>query len=109
MPSLQETSPSPLERPKPKAPPSKGAVTRQTILSRAMDLASSHGLEGLTIGTLADELGMSKSGLFAHFGSKEELQVATVEAAREVFSERVLKVGLRAPKGLPSTSSLKFV
>lgn len=92
--------PSPLEQPRPKVVSSKGAVTRQAILGKAMDLASVQGLEGLTIGTLAEALGMSKSGLFAHFGSKEELQVATVEAAREVFSNRVLKIGLKAPRGL---------
>ena len=97
---LSETHPPPLELPRAKGPSSKGAVTRHAILRRAMDLASSHGLEGLTIGSLAEDLGMSKSGLFAHFGSKEELQVATVEAARQVFSDRVLKVGLKAPKGL---------
>lgn len=83
-----------------KAPSSKGKLTRQAILEKAMDLASVQGLEGLTIGTLAIALGMSKSGLFAHFGSKEELQLATVEAASEVFSNQVLKVGLLAPKGL---------
>lgn len=83
-----------------KMAPTKGALTRRAILGKAMDLASVQGLEGLTIGTLADALGMSKSGLFAHFGSKEELQIATVDAATEVFSREVLKVGLTAPKGL---------
>ncbi|MGZ4810204.1 MAG: TetR/AcrR family transcriptional regulator, partial [Thermoanaerobaculia bacterium] len=63
----------------------KGDRTRQAILDRAVDLASLEGLEGLTIGRLADELKMSKSGLFAHFGSKEELQLATVETARNRF------------------------
>ena len=60
----------------------RGNRTRESILQAAADLASVKGLEGLTIGTLAGELGMSKSGLFAHFGSKEELQLATIDAAR---------------------------
>lgn len=55
--------------------------TRQDILSVAMDIASAEGLEDLSIGRLATELGMSKTGIFAHFGSKEGLQVATVDAA----------------------------
>src|SRR5918992_1366187 len=58
----------------------RGNRTRESILQAAADLASVNGLEGLTIGSLAAELGMSKSGLFAHFGSKEELQVATNDA-----------------------------
>lgn len=65
-----------------------------------MDIASEEGLEGLTIGRLAAELSMSKSGLFAHFGSKEELQLATVEAAREVFVREVVHPAFEAPKGL---------
>lgn len=80
--------------------PGKGALTRQAILQEAMDLASVSGLEGLTIGSLAEATGMSKSGLFAHFGSKEDLQLATVQAARTVFLERVFAPALRAPKGL---------
>ena len=69
----------------------KGAETRATILARAVDLASVEGLEGLTIGQLAGELEMSKSGLFAHFGSKEELQIATVRAAAAIFVQRVIR------------------
>lgn len=63
----------------------KAATTRAVILERAVDMASAEGLEGLTIGRLAGELEMSKSGLFAHFGSKEELQLATVAAASQRF------------------------
>ena len=66
----------------------KGDRTRQSILERAVDIASVEGLEGLTIGRLADELDMSKSGLFAHFGSKEDLQLATI-AETEPYKERV--------------------
>ncbi|HEU4523335.1 MAG TPA: TetR/AcrR family transcriptional regulator [Thermoanaerobaculia bacterium] len=79
----------------------KGERTRQSILEHAVDLASLEGLEGLTIGRLADELGMSKSGLFAHFGSKEELQLATIQAAGERFISEVLQPALREPRGLP--------
>ena len=63
-------------------------------------MASIHGLEGLSLGALASRLGISKSGLFAHFGSKEELQIATIEAAGQVFSDDVLKPGLAAPPGI---------
>lgn len=79
----------------------KGAQTRAAILDRAVDLASAEGLEGLTIGGLAAELRMSKSGLFAHFGSKQELQLATVAAAAERFSVAVIEPALSAPEGAP--------
>ena len=69
----------------------KGERTRQSILDRAVDLASLEGLQGLTIGRLAEELGMSKSGLFAHFGSKEDLQIATIEAASQRYITRDLQ------------------
>jgi len=68
----------------------RGERTRRAILDEAVQIASAEGLEGLSIGRLADELGVSKSGLFAHFGSKTDLQVATVRAAREIFVEEVL-------------------
>jgi len=84
------------------APPSgKGAHRREAILDRAVDLASAEGLEGLTIGRLAAELGMSKSGLFAHFGSKRDLQLATVEAASRRFRRVVVEPALAAPDGSP--------
>lgn len=81
--------------------PSKGAATRAAILDRAVDLASVEGLEGLTIGRLAAELEMSKSGLFAHFGSKQELQLATVEAAAQRFRQTVIEPASSAPDGAP--------
>ncbi len=83
------------------SPPSKGARTRASILERAVDLASVEGLEGLTIGRLAAELQMSKSGLFAHFGSKQELQLATVAAAAERFRGAVIEPALELPDGAP--------
>lgn len=79
----------------------KGDRTRQTILERAVDLASLEGLAGLTIGRLADDLGMSKSGLFAHFGSKEELQLSTIEAAGQRFIEHTFRPALEAERGFP--------
>jgi len=78
----------------------KGVRTRESILRVAVDLASVEGLEGLTIGRLADELKMSKSGLFAHFGSKEELQLATIEMARQIFVEHVVRPALAGPEGI---------
>jgi AcrR family transcriptional regulator len=80
-------------RPAPKAPLRRpqGLKTRQAILRKAVNLASLEGLEGLTIGKLASALRISKSGLFAHFGSKEDLQCAVVDAAREIFVEKVVR------------------
>jgi AcrR family transcriptional regulator len=88
------------ERPAARARREHGDRTRQAILEVAVDVASAEGLEGLTIGRLASELSMSKSGLFAHFGSKEELQLATVEAARAVFIREVITPAFEAEKGL---------
>jgi AcrR family transcriptional regulator len=68
-----------------------GERSRQTILRGAADLATVDGLEGISIGNLATHIGMSKSGLFAHFGSKEELQLATVETAGEIFDAEVVE------------------
>jgi AcrR family transcriptional regulator len=84
----------------------KGEITRQTILDRATAVASQAGLDGLTIGKLAHELELSKSGLFAHFGSKESLQVAVLENAAERFVEVVVKPALRAPRGEPRLRAL---
>jgi AcrR family transcriptional regulator len=86
---------------KPKEGVAKGARTRESILRAAVNLASVEGLEGLTIGRLADELKMSKSGLFAHFGSKEELQLATVDTARRIFVEHVIRPALTKDAGMP--------
>jgi AcrR family transcriptional regulator len=79
---------------------SKGKQTRAAILDTAVNIASVEGLEGLTIGRLATTLSMSKSGLFGHFGSKEDLQMATVAAAREIFIQEVIAPALKAPRGL---------
>src|ERR1700724_616789 len=80
--------------------------TRQEILRVAMDIASAEGLEGLTIGRLATELRMSKTGIFAHFGSKEQLQLATVGAAKAIFLEQVVKPSLDSSRGLPRLKAM---
>ena len=80
--------------------PRKGARSRKTILLAAADLATVDGLDGLSLGALATHIGMSKSGLFAHFGSKEELQLATVEHAAALFVAEVIDPARSAPKGL---------
>ena len=84
----------------------KGAETRERILEQAVRLASRDGLEGLTIGTLSSELGLSKSGLFAHFGSKDELQLQVLQAAVERFEETVIRPALKAPRGEPRVRAL---
>jgi AcrR family transcriptional regulator len=78
----------------------KGERTRHAILTRAADLATQEGLETLSIGRLAEATDMSKSGLFAHFGSKEELQIATVDHAAALFVDEVISPARAAPKGL---------
>src|SRR5258706_6219006 len=78
----------------------KGERTRSVILDRAAGLASESGLDGLTIGSLAAATGLSKSGLFAHFGSREELQLAVLERTREKFAEVVFRPALAKPRGL---------
>jgi AcrR family transcriptional regulator len=70
---------------------SDGVESRETILNAAARLATIEGLEGMSIGRLAEHIGMSKSGLYAHFGSKEELQLATVETAARIFDAEVIK------------------
>ena len=79
---------------------SDGEQTHAAILEAAMRLASIEGLSSLTIGRLADEVGVSRSGVFAHFRSKQRLQQETIAAASEVFEREVLRPGLDAPEGL---------
>jgi AcrR family transcriptional regulator len=79
---------------------SDGERSRNAILREAAQLATVEGIDGLSIGRLADAVGMSKSGLFAHFGSKEELQLATIETASALFDEQVVEPGLAAPTGV---------
>ena len=79
----------------------KGQQTRTAILEQALALASQAGLAGLTIGTLAERSGLSKSGLFAHFGSKEGLQLAVVQGVRQLYSDLVFRPAMQQPPGLP--------
>ena len=79
----------------------KGEQTRAAILEAALDLASRDGLEGLTIGLLAERMQMSKSGVFAHFGSREDLQVEVVREYHRRFEDEVFFPSLREPRGLP--------
>ena len=84
----------------------KGAATRQNILDHASELASQVGLSGLTIGVLADDLELSKSGLFAHFRSKETLQIQVLEHAAQSFADAVILPSLKEPRGEPRIRSL---
>jgi len=82
-----------------------GVRTRREILAAARVLATKEGLEALTIGRLAAEVGMSKAGLFAHFGSKEALQLATMESAYETFLAEVVEPAEKKPAGIPRLRS----
>ena len=84
----------------------KGRDTRTSILGHALELTSEVGLEGLTIGVLAKRASMSKSGLYAHFGSKEELQCAVLDTAAERFIDLVVAPALKRPRGLPRLETL---
>src|SRR5262245_15292163 len=85
---------------------SDGERSRAAILREAAKLATVEGIDGLSIARLADAVGMSKSGLFAHFGSKEELQLATIETAGQIFVEIVIEPAMTAPTGLERFQSL---
>lgn len=85
---------------------SKGEVTRDRILERAIDLVAARGLEGLSLGELAKATNMSKSGLFAHFESKEDLQLQVLETARARFIETVVSPALREPRGEPRVRAM---
>jgi AcrR family transcriptional regulator len=77
----------------------RGMKTRQAILVHAARVGSAEGLEAVSLQRLADDLGISKSGLFAHFGSKEELHLATIEAAAKIFTDEVIRPALQVPRG----------
>jgi AcrR family transcriptional regulator len=84
----------------------KGQLTRAAILDSALRLASQMGLEGLSIGALAEVAGMSKSGVFAHFGSREELQIAVIREYHRRFEEEVFFPAMREPRGTPRLRAL---
>jgi AcrR family transcriptional regulator len=85
---------------------SDGEQTHSAILVKAAQVASVVGINRLTIGRLAESLGVSKSGLYAHFGSKERLQLETIEAAKAVFDAEVTQPAFAAPEGLPQLEAL---
>ena len=85
---------------------SKSQTSRAAILEQSVDLASVVGLDGLSIGSLATHAGFSKSGLFAHFGSKEVLQLETLKAAAERFTNAVIKPALHEPRGIARVQAL---
>ena len=93
------TDPKSQGTPRPRQPRADGERTRHAILSAAASLATVDGLEGLSIGNLAAATGISKSGLYAHFGSKQELQVATVQEAERILTREVIQPALAAPPG----------
>lgn len=82
--------------------------TRERILEHSVQIASAEGLESLTIGRLASDLGMSKSGLFGHFGSKEELQLATIDAGAEIFGRTVIRPAKDVPAGAERLARLAY-
>jgi AcrR family transcriptional regulator len=84
----------------------KGELTRAAILDVALDLASRDGLEGLTIGLLADKMNMSKSGVFAHFGSREDLQIEVLKLYNHQFEQEVFYPSLKEPRGLPRLAAM---
>ena len=84
----------------------KGQQTKQLIVDAALGLATQVGLEGLSIGAVAELTGMSKSGVFAHFGSREELQISVVREYDQRFSEEIFLPALQAPRGLPRVRAL---
>lgn len=84
----------------------KGQQTRAAILDAALSLAQQVGLEGLSIGALAEVAGMSKSGVFAHFGSREELQISVIRAYHDRFSQEVFLPAIAQPRGLPRLQAL---
>ncbi len=84
----------------------KGQQTRAAIVEAALSLASQSGLEGLSIGALAEVMRMSKSGVFAHFGSREELQISVVREYHRRFEEEVFYPAIAAPRGLPRLTEL---
>src|SRR5580765_5657978 len=98
----------------PKPPPAtregralqKGQQTKAAIIDAALNLAAQIGLEGLSIGALAEVTQMSKSGVFAHFGSREELQISVVREYHVQFSAEVFEPAMKEPRGLPRLRAL---
>lgn len=111
-PSSSATVPTPVRRARSASQPrlskaaQKGQQTKAAIIDAALSLASQVGLEGLSIGAIAEVMGMSKSGVFAHFGSREELQISVVREYHERFERDVFRPALEQPRGLPRLRAL---
>ena len=108
---MSTTLPSRTRRPRDAAadgsrPLQKGQQTKAAIVDAALGLATQIGLEGLSIGALAEVMQMSKSGVFAHFGSREELQISVIREYHERFEEEVFRAAMRQPRGLPRLRAL---
>jgi AcrR family transcriptional regulator len=88
------------------APMGDAASTRERILDQGLALMSQYGIEGVTLGVLADQVGMSKSGLFAHFRSKEEVQISLLEHTAEVAESHIIVPSMKEPEGLPRLKAL---
>ncbi len=93
-------------RPRSRLSQQKGQQTRAAILDAALGLASQMGIEGLSIGALAEVTGMSKSGVFAHFGSREELQISVIREYHNRFEEEVFLPAIKKPRGMPRLRAL---
>jgi AcrR family transcriptional regulator len=102
----QSDRPEPAETRHPSRGQPKGQQTRAAILEAALGLASQVGLEGLSIGALAEVMQMSKSGVFAHFGSREELQISVIREYHNKFEEEVFHPSILEPRGLPRLRSM---
>lgn len=98
---MSRIAPPSASSPRPPRKPTKGERTRAAIVDAALELAAREGLEGLTIGAVATRMRMSKSGVFAHFGSREDLQLAVLDVGKDRFIADVLVPALKQPRGLP--------
>lgn len=106
MSSMNPTNPLPPVTAAPRKPRADGVASRHAILTAAARLATTRGFEGLSIGDLAQHIGMSKSGLYAHFKSKEELELATIETAAEIFEDDVIRKVPESSAGLARVHAL---
>lgn len=104
--SIASQSGAQATRRRPERPLQKGQQTRSAILDAALGLASQMGLEGLSIGTLAETMQMSKSGVFAHFGSREELQISVIREYHQRFEDEVFQPAMGEPRGVQRLRAL---
>ncbi len=105
-PVAPDSPPAPTRRAPSSRSALKGQATRASIVEAALLLSAQKGLEGLSIGVLADLIGMSKSGVFAHFGSREELQISVVREYHARFEQEIFYPAIREPRGLPRLATM---